>query len=76
DVGVPVVVSSRVPDGLLVSSYGGGGGGHDLAGAGAIHSSTLRPGQARILLAALVASGATAEAIEHMFADFVSDATP
>ncbi|MBB3569356.1 MULTISPECIES: asparaginase domain-containing protein [unclassified Rhizobium] len=76
DVGVPVVVSSRVPDGLLVSSYGGGGGGHDLAAAGAIHSSTLRPGQARILLASLVASGASAEAIEHTFADFASDATP
>lgn len=48
--GVPVVVSSRVPEGLLVASYGGGGGGHDLVAAGAIHSSTLRPGQARILL--------------------------
>ncbi|NTJ62796.1 asparaginase [Agrobacterium rhizogenes] len=75
-VGVPVVVSSRVPDGFLVSSYGGGGGGHDLAEAGAIHSSTLRPGQARILLAALVASGAGAEAIEHAFADFSGSATP
>lgn len=75
DVGVPVVVSSRVPDGLLVSSYGGGGGGHDLAGAGAIHSSTLRPGQARILLAALVASGAAHEFIEQAFADF-SDVKP
>nr|WP_246704256.1 asparaginase [Rhizobium sp. P38BS-XIX] len=69
DVGVPVVVSSRVPDGLLISSYGGGGGGHDLANAGAIHSSTLRPGQARILLAALVASGATVEEIAKAFAD-------
>ena len=74
-VGVPVVVSSRVPDGLLVSSYGGGGGGHDLADAGAIHSATLRPGQARILLAALVASGAGAEAITQAFADFSGDAT-
>ena len=70
DVGVPVVVSSRVPDGLLVSSYGGGGGGHDLAEAGAIHSSTLRPGQARILLAALVASGAAPQLIRQAFADF------
>ncbi len=70
-VGVPVVVSSRVPDGLLVSSYGGGGGGHDLADAGAIHSSSLRPGQARILLAALVASGASAEFMKQTFADFV-----
>ncbi|SCB08729.1 asparaginase domain-containing protein [Rhizobium multihospitium] len=74
-VGVPVVVSSRVPDGLLVSSYGGGGGGHDLADAGAVHSATLRPGQARILLAALVASGAGAEAITQAFADFSGDAT-
>ncbi|OCJ07483.1 L-asparaginase [Rhizobium sp. AC27/96] len=72
-VGVPVMVSSRVPDGLLVSSYGGGGGGHDLADAGAVHSSTLRPGQARILLAALVASGAGAEVIAQAFSDFSSD---
>lgn len=56
--GIPVVVSSRVPRGLLVPSYGGGGGGADLAEAGALHSPTLRPGQARILLAALLASGA------------------
>ncbi|UWU24210.1 asparaginase domain-containing protein (plasmid) [Rhizobium sp. CB3171] len=75
-IGVPVVVSSRVSDGLLLSSYGGGGGGHDLAGAGASHSSTLRPGQARILLATLVASGATAELIEQAFADFAGDAKP
>lgn len=54
---VPVVVSSRVPNGLLTSSYGGGGGGHDLAAAGAIQASILRPGQARILLAALIAAG-------------------
>ncbi|GES42374.1 L-asparaginase [Rhizobium dioscoreae] len=70
DVSVPVVVSSRVPEGLLVSSYGGGGGGHDLAAAGAIHSSTLRPGQARVLLAALVASGATADVVKQAFSDF------
>ena len=73
--GVPVVVSSRVPDGLLMSSYGGGGGGHDLVEAGAIHSSTLRPGQARILLAALIASGATAEFTAQAFDDFNPGAT-
>lgn len=73
--GVPVVVSSRVPDGLLISSYGGGGGGHDLAAAGAIHSSTLRPGQSRILLAALIASSATAEFIAKAFDDFNLNAT-
>ena len=61
--GIPVVVSSRVPRGLLVPSYGGGGGGADLAAAGAMHSPTLRPGQARILLAALLAAGADRDAI-------------
>ena len=55
--GVPVVTSSRVPQGRLTPSYGGGGGGHDLQGAGALHAARLRPGQARILLAALLASG-------------------
>lgn len=57
EAGVPVIVSSRVPNGHLVASYGGGGGGHDLARAGAVHSATLRPGQARILLAALLVNG-------------------
>ena len=55
--GVPVVVSSRVPEGVLTPAYGGGGGGHDLMRAGAIHARILRPGQARILLAALIANG-------------------
>lgn len=54
--GVPVVVSSRVPQGELRPIYGGGGGGHDLKAAGAIQSRLLRPSQARILLAALIAS--------------------
>lgn len=55
--GVPVVLSSRVPMGRLAASYGGGGGGHDLVRAGAVLSPVLRPGQARVLLAALIAAG-------------------
>ncbi len=51
-----MVISSRVPQGTLAPSYGGGGGGHDLVQAGAIHSANLRPGQARILLAAMLSS--------------------
>ncbi|MFS8124269.1 asparaginase [Rhizobium sp. BR 250] len=69
---VPVVVSSRVPEGLLVASYGGGGGGHDLVAAGAVHSSTLRPGQARILLAALLAGKSPAETIVSAFGEPLS----
>lgn len=66
--GVPVVVSTRVPEGDLTASYGGGGGGHDLAAAGAVLSRTLRAGQARILLAALLASGADDATVRAAFA--------
>lgn len=68
--GVPVVVSSRVPVGLLAPGYGGGGGGHDMGAVGAIHARTLRPGQARILLAALIANGASREAMVRAFDDY------
>ncbi len=70
--GIPVIVSSRVPEGRLVASYGGGGGGHDLVAAGAVHSSTLRPGQARILLAALLAGKSPAETIVSAFGEPLS----
>lgn len=66
---IPVVVSSRVPTGMLAPGYGGGGGGHDLVAAGAVHSQTLRPGQARILLASLIASKSPKAAIIQAFDD-------
>ena len=66
---IPAVVSSRVPEGLLTPGYGGGGGGYDLGEAGAIHAHTLRPGQARILLAALIASGSSKDAMIRAFSD-------
>ena len=62
--GVPVVLSSRVPSGRLAASYGGGGGGHDLVQAGAVLSAVLRPGQARVALAALIAAGQADRAAE------------
>ena len=62
--GVPVVVSSRVPMGRLAATYGGGGGGHDLVRAGAVLSAVLRPGQARVLLAALIAARQAERAAE------------
>lgn len=67
---VPVVVSSRVPTGVLVAGYGGGGGGHDLGAAGAIHSQTLRAGQSRMLLAAMIASEKTTDEMRIAFSDF------
>ena len=65
--GIPLVTSSRVPQGALAPSYGGGGGGHDLMQAGAVHARLLRPGQARILLAALIANDAAPDAIAAAF---------
>lgn len=65
--GVVVVVSSRVPEGLLSPIYGGGGGGHDMRRAGAIHARLLRPGQARILLAAMLANRCTETEIARAF---------
>ncbi|MEV0947463.1 asparaginase [Rhodococcus sp. NPDC049939] len=53
--GIPVAVTTRVPRGPIAPAYGGGGGGHDLAEAGALFSTHLRAGQARVLLAALLA---------------------
>jgi len=65
--GAVVVVSSRVPEGLLSPIYGGGGGGHDMRRAGAIHARVLRPGQARILLAAMLANGCCETEIANAF---------
>jgi L-asparaginase len=67
--GVVVVVSSRVPEGSLTASYGGGGGGHDLQTAGAIPAHTLRAAQARVLLIALIAAHSTFPEIKDAFAD-------
>ncbi|WP_341870395.1 asparaginase domain-containing protein [Paracoccus shanxieyensis] len=64
---IAVITSSRVPEGVLTPTYGGGGGGHDLVAAGAVHSRVLRPGQARILLAALLANKADARQIAQAF---------
>lgn len=55
--GVVVVVSTRVASGVVDAAYGGGGGAADLVAAGAVLSRRLRPGQARIVLLALLAAG-------------------
>lgn len=65
--GIPVVLSTRVSAGPVRAVYGGGGGGVDLVEAGAIPSGNLRPSQARILLAALLARGDDHVAISAAF---------
>ncbi|WP_328812367.1 asparaginase [Rhodococcus sp. NBC_00297] len=56
DAGVPVMLSTRVPSGGVVTTYGGGGGGADLVRAGAVSAGDLSPAQARILLCALLSN--------------------
>ncbi|MDO5031404.1 asparaginase [Corynebacterium sp.] len=57
DRGVAVVISTRVPYGSTTLAYGGAGGGATLGDKGAVHAHGLRPGQARIMLAAALATG-------------------
>ncbi|WP_018024645.1 asparaginase [Corynebacterium ulceribovis] len=57
DAGVPIVVSTRVPFGPTSSAYGGAGGGGILLRKGAVLSQDLRAPQARMVLAASIATG-------------------
>ncbi|WP_026918938.1 asparaginase domain-containing protein [Gordonia shandongensis] len=66
--GVSVVVSTRVPYGEVEPTYGGGGGGVDLARAGAVFSPWLRAPQARVALIALLSCGADGDAVAAFFA--------
>jgi len=54
EAGIVVALSTRVHSGPVAGLYGNGGG-MDLLDAGAVPTGTLRPSQARILLAALLA---------------------
>lgn len=66
--GISAVISSRVVSGPLNAQYSGSGGGKDLVRAGAILTTDLRPPQARILLACLIAHKATADEATSAFA--------
>ena len=56
DQGVVVGLTTRVDTGPVWGGYGGGGGGADLIAAGAVPLGTLRAGQGRILMLALLAA--------------------
>lgn len=56
-IGVAVVITSRAGRGRVRSIYGDSGGGADLAKVGAVFASDLTGPQARMALAALLASG-------------------
>lgn len=66
--GTTVVVTTRVPYGEVLPTYGGGGGAVDLVRAGAIVSGWLRAPQARMALVALLSRGAQADEIADFFA--------
>lgn len=65
--GMVVVITSRCPQGRTAAIYGGGGGGKDLARAGAIFAGDLTGVKARILLSVLLGSAASQEAIAACF---------
>jgi L-asparaginase len=55
--GVPVVITSRVPNGRVLPNYGFEGGGKTLVDAGAVMGDDLSPHKARILLMLLLQEG-------------------
>jgi L-asparaginase len=56
---IPVLVTSRCPAGRVEPLYGGGGGGRDLADAGAVFAGDLKGPKARLLLMVLLSNAET-----------------
>jgi len=59
--GVPVVITSRVPNGRVLPNYGFEGGGKTLVEAGAVTGDDLSPQKARILLMLLLQNGVSGQ---------------
>jgi L-asparaginase len=65
--GIPVVISTRVPNGRVLPVYGFKGGGKTLKEAGAIFADNLSPQKARILLMLALQTTSKAEEIQKLF---------
>lgn len=65
--GVPVVISTRVPQGRVLPVYGFKGGGKTLQEAGAVFADDLSPQKARILLMLALQTTKDPRALQKMF---------
>ena len=68
DRGIPVIVTSRCPEGRVKPIYGTGGGGRELEDAGVIFAGDLKGPKARVLLMVLLSAGLSVDAIRDAFA--------
>jgi L-asparaginase len=59
--GIPVVITSRVPNGRVLPNYGWDGGGKTLVDAGTVMGDDLSSQKARILLMLLIQNGVTGQ---------------
>ncbi len=64
---VPVVISTRVPNGRVLPVYGFVGGGSTLKAAGSIFADNLSPQKARILLMLALQNSSALEDIQRLF---------
>lgn len=65
--GIPIVISTRVPNGRVLPVYGFEGGGKTLAEAGAIFADNLPPHKARILLMLALQTTSDPREIQKLF---------
>ncbi len=65
--GIPVVISTRVPNGRVLPVYGYIGGGNTLKQVGAIFADNLPPQKARLLLMLALQATSKAEEIQKLF---------
>ena len=67
EMGIPVVMSTRVYTGRLMPLYAGKGRGVDLVDAGVVFADNLSPHKARILLMVALASGVEHGELQSVF---------